>query len=285
MNYKSKQQLGCYLAGLWEGDGNIAVKSAKYPKPTVNITFHSHQVPVAVALRDLISKQSGDQGSCSIFHHPYRNACYFSIHSISGLKVFVHLINGKLKTPKAYQIKWIIDWCNAKHGANLVLKNVCVKPVDQNAWLAGFIDADGSFAVRQTSCKHAVKKLVECQMTLVQRTKYKKTNQSYEPLFQSIAQTLKTNVNVVAAKASTTGEQYKIKVTSAKSKAILRRYLDKYPLLTSKFLDYQNWCRVDDLMIAKKHYTAAGSQQIQTLKSQMNRSRTIFTWDHLIEFL
>ena len=87
------------------------------------------------------------------------------------------------------------------------------------------------------------------------------------------------------ARKNTVGEQYKIKVTSIKSKAILRSYLAKYPLLTSKYYDYQNWCMVDELMKAKQHYKPAGHRQIKILKDAMNKSRTVFIWDHLNRFL
>ena len=294
MYYKEPNQLGHYLAGLWEGDGNIAVKNPKYPKPTVVITFHKSQAPLAEALRNTISKMCDDLNSCSLFFHSSRNACYFSIHStfalaakarVQGMSLFVILVNGRLRTPKAYQIAWVIDWLNSKCEHKIPILPICNNTILGDAWLAGFIDADASFAVRQTGKRAGVKKLVECQMTLVQRARYKKTNESVLPLFQKIAQALKTNIGVVPGKTSTIGEQYKIKVTSIRSKAILRRYLAQYPLLTSKYLDYQNWCHVDDLMIAKQHYTTAGWIRITALKGAMNRSRTLFIWDHLDRFL
>ena len=157
-------------------------------------------------------------------------------------------------------------WLNTKHGCKIPVLPICKDPILDAARLAGFIDADGSFAVRQTSEKTGVKKLVECQMTLVQRALYKKTNESVLPLFEQIAHAFKINVTVISARKNTVGEQYKIKVTSIKSKAILRSYLAKYPLLTSKYYDYQNWCMVDDLMKAKQHYKPAGHRQIKILK-------------------
>lgn len=33
--------LGHYLAGLWEGDGNINIKDKNYPKPTIHISISS----------------------------------------------------------------------------------------------------------------------------------------------------------------------------------------------------------------------------------------------------
>lgn len=70
-----------------------------------------------------------------------------------------------------------------------------------------------------------------------------------------------------------------IKATSRKSKQILRRYFDTYPLLTSKYLDYKDWCAVDDLLENKNHRKHLN--QIQALKGSMNNCRQRLTWYHL----
>lgn len=64
--YKNEKQFGYYIAGLWE-TGIVAVKqNAKHPKPTVIITFHKQQAPVAETLSDRISKLSKDQNCLRI---------------------------------------------------------------------------------------------------------------------------------------------------------------------------------------------------------------------------
>jgi hypothetical protein len=57
------------------------------------------------------------------------------------------LAYGKLRTPKAYQINIIIDWLNNKHKSNIEKLPICSEALYKDAWLAGFIDADGSFGV------------------------------------------------------------------------------------------------------------------------------------------
>lgn len=70
-----------------------------------------------------------------------------------------------------------------------------------------------------------------------------------------------------------------VKATSRKSKDILRNYFYFNPLLTSKFLDYKDWSAVDDLL--KKKENRKYLKEIQALKSNMNNSRSAFTWHHL----
>ena len=61
--------------------------------------------------------------------------------------------------------------------------------------------------------------------------------------------------------------------------------MQKFPLLSSKYLDYKNWCAVDNLILIKQHYTEQGQQTVAKMKGSMNDSRTLFNWDHLDELL
>jgi LAGLIDADG endonuclease len=106
----------------------------------------------------------------------------------------------------------------------------------------------------------------------------KENNLEYGSLFRAIALAIDVNLQTPMEKKS--GRYYyAIKATSRKSKNILRHYFDTYPLLTSKFLDYRNWCAVDDLLKKKDHHKHL--KQIQLLKGKMNSCRKVFTWDHL----
>ncbi|TIB37412.1 hypothetical protein E3P86_02167 [Wallemia ichthyophaga] len=56
------------------------------------------------------------------------------------------------------------------------------------------------------------------------------------------------------------------------------KYLDTYPLLSSKYLDYQNWRQAHILMREGQHLTPEGLDQISKLKSEMNNYRTQYTY-------
>ena len=316
MIYKNDKVFGSYLAGLWEGDGSIAIKKG-YTKPTFIITFNSKDLPLAEKLLHIITSKSGS--SClfppslwegkggkrllsggkgkktgSIWYQKHRNACYLSIYSVQGLKYVVGIIRGNLRTPKAYQIDQVIDWLNKKHNAGITKLPISKVKLSKNAWLSGFIDADGSFNVRQTlpsslwrgSKTKAIettktKKQIECKFILTQRMVYPKTNKSYGTILNLIAEFLCVKLNLQTVKNPKIRDQYRVISSSAKSKAILRIYLDKYPLLTSKLSDYTAWCLVDNLMIKKQHYTVQGILEVSKLKNSMNNNRTTFNWYHL----
>lgn len=56
---------------------------------------------------------------------------------------------------------------------------------------------------------------------------------------------------------------------------------NKYPLFSSKYLDYKDWKRIVLLIFENKHYTEQGIDKTESVRKGMNRQRTHFTWDHL----
>lgn len=103
---------------------------------------------------------------------------------------------------------------------------------------------------------------------------------TYEFIMSTIASYLCVKLNVQTQKKSGRN-YYLVSMASAKSKKILRAYLDRFPLLTSKYLNYKDWCAVVDLMIKQLHYAQQSHTIIEAKKNGMNDSRTVFNWDHL----
>lgn len=58
-------------------------------------------------------------------------------------------------------------------------------------------------------------------------------------------------------------------------------YLDRYQLLSSKYLDSCDWKTAYMLILDKEHLTESGVKIIKELKAGMNKKRSVFTWDHL----
>ena len=73
-----------------------------------------------------------------------------------------------------------------------------------------------------------------------------------------------------------------IEVTSLNKLNFLIQYLDIYPLLTAKRNDYMDWVKVYQLIEEKKHLSEDGKLLIKEIKSNINKNRKVFNWDHLI---
>ena len=49
--------------------------------------------------------------------------------------------------------------------------------------------------------------------------------------------------------------------------------MKKYPLIGVKQLDYQDWCKVAELMSKGKHLKKEGLELIRSIKAKMNTGR------------
>ena len=78
--------------------------------------------------------------------------------------------------------------------------------------------------------------------------------------------------------------EYRVRTTSLKGNLILVDYLEKFPLYSSKYLNYKDWNKILKYFEAKLHTNPNIIKEIVTIKAQMNNSRTYFNWDHLENF-
>lgn len=266
-----------YLAGLFEGDGHIWIQKPSEKKkqnPRFCITFSMKNEPLAKKLLQLI-------GSGFLRYKLQDNACVLVISPVIGLKKVVHLLNGELRTPKIHQLHSLIYWLNKNHNTNITKLPFKNSPLSEDGWLSGFIDSDGSFSVQHTKLENGAKKRkISCRLRIEQRMLDPITNQSYLKVLTSLANFL--NCTLLTRKQKSTGNVYYI--LTASSRISLERiinYLEKYPLFSSKYLDYKDWKKIVFLIFEKKHYTEQGIEKTESVKNGMNRQRTHFDWNHL----
>ena len=270
-----------YLAGLFEGDGHIWISkdlNKKKHNPRFCITFSLKNEPLAKKLLDII--QYGH-----IAYRPKDNACVLTISPVKGLKRIVRLLNGELRTPKINQLYLLIDWLNKNHVSNINKLPIKTGNLNNDNWLAGFVDADGSFSIQHTKKEDgALKRKVSCRLRIEQRMIEPKTNASYFSVLSEIAQFLNCNL-LIRKQLSTGNEYYTLAATSRNSLLIITNYFETFPLFSSKRLDYIDWSKAVKLILSNEHYTDANLLIINYLKSNMNRGRTKFNWDHLDELV
>jgi hypothetical protein len=267
--------LGSYLAGLIEGDGTIIIPSTersskgKLNYPSIQIVFQTKDFPLIT----LICRNIG-HGSIS---KKKENAVYvYTINNLQGLLILVQLINGKIRGHKLYQLNKLIDYLNIK-SPSIILEKLPLdtSPLQNNSWLAGFIEADGSFQVRTslTTKQPRLGLSFELSQARISRHGY-----STLGVMEMIASFLGVKVNLIREERK--HPQYRVRTTSVSTNQILRGYLDNYPLYGSKYLDYKDWCKILSYFEKETHWQNVDS--ISKIKSQMNQYRTIFRWDHLV---
>nr|YP_010170383.1 LAGLIDADG homing endonuclease [Phanerochaete carnosa]QRZ60364.1 LAGLIDADG homing endonuclease [Phanerochaete carnosa] len=283
IDYKFKS----YLTGLIEGDGCIHVPiterslKGKLNYPSIHIAFHLKDLPLAL----LVQK---NLGFGSIVRQKGVNAYYLIINDNKGIISMVNLLNGNMRTPKIYNLYKLINWLNLalsdkNNDLNLIKLPLCTRPLNADAWLSGFIEADGHFSVRTTFTGKYPK--IECKFELVQSQKDPLGQDKYSILSTcgEISEYLKTPLKTF--KQNTSNPQYRLRTSNLESNFILTDYLNKYPLFGSKFLDFNSWKEILDLFrTGFKLSHVENIDKVVKLKSEMNNNRTIFNWDHLNKF-
>jgi hypothetical protein len=274
-NYKYNNN--SYLAGLFEGDGHIWFPKDNLKKkhnPRFCITFNLKNEPLAKKLLEII-------GYGFIRYKPKDNACVLVVSSVKGLKKIIEYINGELRTPKIIQLHTLIDWINKNHSSNII--KLCLKKgeLSKDNWLAGFIDADGSFSIQHTKLENNAKKIkISCRVRIEQRMFDPISKFSYFDVLTEIAKFLNCNLKT-RKQISTNNEYFNITASSRISLSIIITYFTCFSLYSSKYLDYKDWEKAANLILSNDHYTEEGINKIDLLKNSMNLKRTYFNWDHL----
>lgn len=217
----------------------------------------------------------------TIRHKKENSAYVLVISSISGLTIVINLINGYLRTPKIDQFNKLVDWINKKSNSNLSIYEPDTSPILKNAWLSGFIDADGSFSIniREKTSDGKGKNRIEARLRIEQRKEDPNTGKSYESILKSIADTFGVQLNTAIHNGNI--HYYLIAITSPAKLVILINYLNEYSLFTSKFINFKDFSSCIEMMLNKEHLTIHGREKISVLKNSMNNKRTYYNWDHL----
>lgn len=270
----NNNQLGPYLTGLIEGDGYFFVPD--YPNkrdnknrliyPSLQISCHSKDLPLFIMLQKII-------GHGSICKKPGK-AYVYTINNKEGLLYLISIINGYFRTPKINSLHKLINYYN-KLDYNITLLPLDNSPISSNSWLSGFIDADGCFTVRYTPGNYT---RIGCQFEISQR-QFDISGESLYNIMENIAIFLKSFVK--ETKKNTSNPQFRVRSSSLSSNKLLIAYLTKYPLFSSKYLDYIDWYNIVQMMEKGEHLTKNGKLTIKLLKSKMNNNRIDFNWDHL----
>lgn len=282
INFDFNSDFNSYLAGLWEGGGHIQIqadlsagslKKKKY-NPRFCIITHEKNKPWLMKIKSQLNNYG------FIRYKKKEHALVLTISNIEGLLLIINKLNGNLKTPKIDKFYDLIDWVN--NNKNLSIEKL---PIDynikDNGWLAGFIEADGSFYIRCSEPKLSSKRKkarIAVRLNIYQRM-LSSSGKSYELIFKEIANQFNGSLTIVTKKNNK--QYYCLSFCSQKSTLKIKNYLDRHCLSSVKYLDYLNWVDALNIILNKNHLESTGINAIKYLKSCMNNSRSYFNWNHL----
>lgn len=275
--------LGYYLAGLIEGDGSIILRKGDREKisPKIVFTFGIKELTMYEKLQKIL-----DTGSINV---EKSTACRYSITNADAVINIINLVNGKFRTPKITALHNAIDNLNKWRNANLLKLPLDNSNLESNAWLAGFIDADGNFSIKLTgdyaSGDSSVRGRVQCVFTLNQSELNRVTLESNVPFMTKLSEFFQVNLNYKTEHSPIFKGPAKKVIFYAQSDRkhfIITTYLAKFPLMTSKHLNYLAFFK--GLNYLGKRLNKEEILEVQALKNSMNNKRTEFNWDHLNNF-
>ena len=281
--------LGPYLAGLIEGDGHIAVQDIDTKKvvhrPKIIIAFNKHDKPLA-------DKLSTKLNVGKVIDRSETGHVLLQILAKDEVLKIINLINGHMRTPKIEALHRAINWINKKDNSSIACLGLDTSPLNSNAWLAGFSDADGCFSITtydrkkngvflrtsvQTSFRIEVKQDYSREVVLEQG------GSSFFPIMSEISHFLTVNLYTRIRKTKDkVFYAFAVVAHNSRSHEILHEYFSKFPLYSSKLLAYKDWCLVQKLH--KGSLTKENLEKIKEIKSQFNSKRTVFDFSHLNNF-
>jgi hypothetical protein len=184
------------------------------------------------------------------------------------------MINGKFRTPKIIYLHKAIDRINLKYNMKIDKLPLYKGDLDSNPWLAGMTDADGTFVISLAG-KYARNDSLElgrakCIYSIRQRIIDQPTGESCVPFMSEIADLFKCNItyvggrNILGFLAQTNNKHF-----------LTKSYFDKYPLMTSKYLDYLSF--LEGINYLGRSLNSKEIMEIQELKNSMNNKRIYYT--------
>lgn len=131
-------------------------------------------------------------------------------------------------------------------------------------WLTGFTDGEGCFYVNTKKAKTSTGYQIIMTFSITQHVRD-------ERLLNKIVDYLECGGIEKVSTRPTTVTFVVYKFINIKDKII--PFFQKYPLQGVKSLDFNDFCKIANIMITKEHLTLEGVKKIKSLKSGMNSSR------------
>ena len=279
--------IGSYLAGLIEGDGDIVVhdknSKSKMYRPKILIVLNIHDRPLALKLSAIFKVGK-------VIDRSSAGHVLLQILAKKEVLKIINIINGRMRTPKIEALHRAISWINEKDNSFIPFLGLDTSSVDSNGWLAGFTDADGSFSITlydRKKNKKVVTTNVQTFFRIEVRQNYSrdvsadKGGTSYFSIMTKIAEFFTVNLYTrTRNKDDKVFYAFMVISHNRRSHELVRNYFDRFPLYSSKYLSYNDWCRTQDLH-RRVSLSKEDLAEIKAIKNQFNNKRKVYDFSHL----
>lgn len=275
-NFKS------YFAGLLEGDGSFVTPSRlrdmknrlRYAK--IKVAFHIDDQPLAECFR---LRYGGH-------FEEHENYVVWTITKKDQIIAVCSDINGFLRTPKIHDFSKMIAFIKSQDPSiPFEVLPLDESPIGSNAWLSGFSDADSNFHLHISARKNG-RKRVQISFRIEVKQFYDrhliKNSQNFST-FTPICNTIAEFLNLGIYHRVREGKYYSIIIctTSVNTNAKVVDYFEKFPLFSSKYLNFLSWKKMHKMQEKRCHLTPKGLKICENIQKNYNRNRKTFSWNHL----
>lgn len=228
--YQSKDFI-YWLIGFTEGDGSFIINTNKN-RNNKNLEFKITQSSNDAQILFYIKKNLGI-GSVSV-QDKNNNTHQFRIRDKNGILKIINIFNGNIYLNKTQnKFKEFVEIYNETYKTNIKILENKNEPTLENAWLAGFTDAEGCFTISFIKNKYFLIRYI--------------LSQKYEDNFMNkLALLLDGNTYIL--KCGTTNM-----VVNYLNLIKIIKYLNKYGLKTKKLIIFRNWLDVYYRIKNKEH--------------------------------
>lgn len=214
--------------------------------------------------------ESHAKNLASLFGHGHvrpvkgKNAFTWIITDFNGVKKYINLINGNLRTP--YKYNQICNYGPQKFSLNNLGINLnstmSLKPINQGWWLCGFTEADGSFVIQVPANRNDIRLLFKFS-----------NSQNYKIILDqlslcfggSVYQRLHSNGIISFYWSSPYG---------IKSVFMVYCYFNNNHLQSSKFIDFLIWRQCFMVVLSNYHIKPLGRLICLYLRDKLKSLRS-----------
>lgn len=270
----NKDEFGHYLAGLFEGDGHLSLPFLgqttlqRILNPRIVFTSHVNNIELYVYIQSMLN----GKGRFQIVNN---NTIRYIIGDIEGIKLFVNVVHGKLRSSKNESLNKLIGFINQKYNLIIPNSNLDKSDFSNNCWLTGFTEADGYFGVKIVEAKpksDTRKRSISNSISIKYRLDLRYLEGVNYMLMESLSKFLFCKLSVYKTNK---GEILSLSVSAIDKIKFIVEYFNKYPLLSIKGKDFKDWEIVYNMMLSKQHLTDEGRLKIKSIQSNMNSKRKI----------
>lgn len=184
------------------------------------------------------------------------------VDKTSHVLLLALLFNGNLAV--THRIQQLYLWIKALNNGiakpdAILFINTPISLTLQDAWLAGFTDAEGCFNVSITyNARYTLNNVIKMRYLLDQKDEFILT------IIKNLLGHGKVSVR------SNTKDVYRYTVTGFRSMKNVIDYFKKFPLLTKKAQSFEKWLSIHNMVSNKLHLSEIGLAEVRTLQKQIN---------------